>query len=134
LLILFAQSKKNKRPLNGPFSGATRLSRHHIGVNAAGVAGVATPTQYFNKCFIFPFSGTSEYRKSQSFSSAPYHTILRWKIHKFSGKGFGPSPNPTTLAAYGASILAFSALNLPPLTPNVSVALTPIRHQKGKTR
>jgi len=39
-----------------------------IGVNAAGVA---TP-QYFDKCFIlfFLFSGTSEYRKSLSFSSA----------------------------------------------------------------
>jgi len=56
---------------------------HIIGVNARGVAGVATPPQYltyrgrpvvddpqyFDKCFIyFPISRTSEYRKSLSFS------------------------------------------------------------------
>jgi len=40
-----------------------------IGVNDAGVAGVATP-QYFDVFYFFPFSGTSEYRKSLSFSSA----------------------------------------------------------------
>ena len=74
-------------------------SKVPIGVNAAEVAGVATPIfdlqgsscvddpRYFDKCFIFPSCGTSEYHKSLSFSSAPYHTILRWKIHKFSGKG-----------------------------------------------
>ena len=59
--------------------------RERIGVNAAGVAGVATPPpifdlqgsscvddpQYFDKCFIFfHFSGTSEYLTSLSFSSA----------------------------------------------------------------
>jgi len=53
-----------------------------IGANAAGVVGgrdpqyltcrgrpVLTTPQYFDKCFIFfPFSGTSEYRTSLSFS------------------------------------------------------------------
>jgi len=39
--------------------------------------------------------------------------FLRWKIHKFSGKGHSPSPDPP-LAAYGASILASSALDLRP--------------------
>jgi len=28
--------------------------------------------------------------------NAPYHTILRWKIHKFSGKGHSPSKDPTS--------------------------------------
>jgi len=42
------------------------------------------------------------------------HTILRWKIHKFSAKGHSPSPDRTPLAAYGASILASSALYLRP--------------------
>ena len=81
-----------------------------IGVNAAGVAGVATPniwpvgvvlcwqrpaphknSQVF---YFFPFSGTSEYRKSLSFLSTPYHTLLRWKIYKFSGKGHTPQTPP----------------------------------------
>jgi len=59
------------------------LSSQCIDVNAAGVAGVATP-QYLTcrgrpvlttpniltSVLFFPFTGTSEYRKSLSFSSA----------------------------------------------------------------
>ena len=43
-----------------------------------------------------------------------HHITPFWdkKIHKFSGKGHSPSPDLTPLAAYGASILASSALDL----------------------
>jgi len=53
------------------------------------------------------------------------HHFETKKIHKFSGKGHSPSPDPTPLAAYRASILASSALDLRP--PNVPVALTPMQ-------
>jgi len=119
-----------------------------IGVNAAGAAGVATP-QYFT-CrgrpvlttppifwqvfYFFPFSGTSEYRKSLSFSwdmnlknTTPrmHHITPFWnkKFVNFLGRGTAPPQTPH-LGAYGASILASSALDLRPL--NVPVALTPM--------
>ena len=119
--------------------------------------------------YFFPFSGTSEYRKSLSFSSAMcplwrhgfaslyrslgtnwyfyqvYHTTTIHGTHmnlnnnaprmhhitpfwdeKFInllGRGTAP-PRTPHLAAYGALILASSALDLRP--PNVPVALTPM--------
>ena len=112
-----------------------RCSQSSIGANAAGVAGVATPQyltcrgrpvlmtpQYFDKCFIF--SASAELLNTASrchfhlqcaqctvFNSTVEHEK---KIHKFSGKGHSPSPDPTPLAAYGASILAPWALDLRP--------------------
>ena len=99
-----------------------------IGVNDAGVAGVATP-QYFDKCFIFfPSVDLLNTASRCHFhlhraQCAPYHIILRRKIHKFPGKVHTP------LAAYGASILASSALDLRP--PNVPVAFTPMACWQG---
>jgi len=44
-----------------------------------------------------------------------HHITPFWdEKFKFSGKGHSPSPYPTSLAAYGASILASSALDLRP--------------------
>jgi len=37
--------------------------------------------------------------------------IFRLKSEKFSGEGDAPSPNPTPLGAFGASILAPAALD-----------------------
>jgi len=70
----------------------------------------------------------------QHTQNAPYHTILRRKIHKFSGEGHSPSPDPTPLAgaAYGASILASSALALRPA--NVPVAATPMTVTREQLR
>jgi len=64
------------------------------GVNGAGVVGVATPPifdlqgsscvddpQYFDKCFIFPFSGTSEYHKSLSVLSIKFIIQLQSMGH-----------------------------------------------------
>ena len=56
--------------------------------------------------------------------NALYHTILRRKISTFSENGHSPFPDLTPLAAYGASILASSALDLRPAS--VTVALTPM--------
>ena len=47
------------------------------------------------------------------------------KFINFLGRGTQPLPRPTPLAAYAASILASSALDLRP-PPNVPVALTPM--------
>ena len=47
------------------------------------------------------------------------------KIINFLGMGTAPSQTPP-LAAYGASLLATSALDLRPPFPNVPVALTPM--------
>jgi len=46
------------------------------------------------------------------------------KFINFLGRGAAPPQTP--LAAYGASILASSALDLRPLPLNVPVALTPM--------
>ena len=47
------------------------------------------------------------------------------QIHTFSGKGHSSSPDPTSIAAYGASILSLRHSTCDP--PNVPVALTPMR-------
>jgi len=70
--------------------------------------------QYFDKCFIF--SPSAELLNTASRCHF-HHTILRSKIHNFLGRGAIP-----LLVAYGASILASSALDLRP--PNIPVALT----------
>ena len=74
-----------------------------------------TPNILTSFFLFFPFSGTSEYRKSLSFSYAPYHTILRWKIYKFSGKGHSPSADltPSPLAAPRFSRLRRSTCDPP---------------------
>ena len=76
-----------------------------------GSSCVDDPPIFWQVFYFFPFGGTSEYCKSLSFSYAPYHTILRRKILKFSGKGHSPFPDLIPLAA---SILASSALDLRP--------------------
>ena len=75
--------------------------------------------QYLTSVLFFPFSGTSEYRKSLPFSSVMHHiTPFRdEKFINFLGRGTAP-PQTHPLAAYGASILASSALDLrPPMFP-----------------
>ena len=82
------------------------------------------PPDILTSVLFFPFSGTSEYRKLLPCSSAPYHTILRWKIHKFSGKGHSPSLDPTPSPRTAPR---FSRLRRS--TPNAPVALTPMSTQ-----
>jgi len=60
-----------------------------------------------------------------------HHITSFWKSHKFSGKGHSPFPDPTPFAAYSASILTSSALDLRP--PNVPVALTPMLRTSSYT-
>ena len=94
---------------------------------------LTTPPVCWQVFYFFPFSGTSEYRKSLSFSSIKFiiqlqsmghmnlknntprmhHIAPFWdeKFMNFLGRG---CQNPTPLAAYGASILASSALDLRP--------------------
>jgi len=95
---------------------------------------VLTTPNILTSVLLFPFSGTSEYRKSLSFSwhmnlknNTPrmHHITSLWdeKFLNFLGRGT-ISPQTLPLAAYGASILASSALDLRP--PNVPVALTPM--------
>jgi len=111
-----------------------------IGINAAGVAEVVTP-QYLT-CRGRPVLTTPPPIFSQVFYFFPsaellntasrchfHHTILRWKIHKFSGKGHSPSPGPTPRRLRRLDSRVFGAR---PATPNVPVALTPT-HTDGQT-
>ena len=54
-----------------------------------------TTTQYFEKCFIFSLQRSFWIPQvAVIFICTISHTILRWKIHKFSGKGHSLSPDP----------------------------------------
>ena len=51
-------------------------------------SGTSGTNWYFYKVYhTSTIHGTHESLKKQHTQNAPYHTVLRWKIHKFSGKG-----------------------------------------------
>ena len=83
-----------------------------------------TTTQYFDKCFIF-FPSAELLNTASRCHFHLHHITPFWdeKFINFLGRGTA-SPQTQPLAAYGALILASSALDLRP--PNVPVALTPL--------
>jgi len=106
---------------------------------------LTTPPVCWQVFHFFPFSGTSEYRKSLSFSSIKFiiqlqsmghmnlknntprmhHIAPFWdeKFINFLGRGTAPSQNPTPRRLRRLDSSIFGAR---PATPNVPVALAPM--------
>ena len=89
-----------------------------------GLSCVDNP-QYLTSVLFFPFSGTSEYRKSLPFSSVMHHiTPFRdEKFINFLGRGTAP---PQTRPSRRLRRLDSRVFGARPATPNVPVALTPM--------
>ena len=127
------------------FLNKCKNCRGNIDVNAA-VAEVATPNIWpagVVLCWwppifwqVFYFFPSAKFLNTASrchfhlqcaqctvFNSTDEQNSLQ--IHTFSGKGHSSSPDPTSIAAYGASILSLRHSTCDP--PNVPVALTPMR-------